>query len=637
MKQIALVLFLTAMAAVGYVVTQKLTRPEQRQTQGPGVRVAPPTGGVQAPGSTRPSLGANPEQEVVFSEDFLAEKAKRDNFDWKAVADPSSVVNLNQAWSFDLSGVDFDAEIPFQVDGQDVHRDRLRAFALLDRAAPLVEARLLRDLAVHRAAQRGLDVELATSEKQRFFDLAAASKGMTADQFRAQLSAVSGLSPAVATELRTSALEGTLATVIGVADANSLPPAFKASMALGQSRQVIDSSLELINQGWEEFVESRAGGGPPSDESINKMASGLDAFSLFGSNAIGDELAFRLWTFLDTPDAPMDFVAGASFRDLSSVEAGPLWEVLGPPWEEAADSSQVNVGDLWDIFSVGLTRDTLERSAQDYLYFHRLRTDLQQRSLALSPQESWSNYVKEYATSRGTAFGMEFLYLQLEGYPSLHHYRAQAALQAGFERGLPAGWDSERELAAFFDRNRFFIEQWQPNLSMTIFPAVDPNDATGTPDWQGALEGAQALCDRAAAGEEFVSLVQENNRALIDGVRSMSGDEAAGELESQIGGGATGFLGITQIDELLDLKHYDQLLIGTSVARSAAAHLEPGEISEPWRTPLGYVVIRVDSARLGELEREYEDSEFETQYFYRESRYQNWVNDVLTGSKLAAN
>ncbi len=637
MKQIALVLFLTAMAAVGYVVTQKLTRPEQRQAQGPGGRVAGPVGGIQAPGSRRPEVSATPDQELNFPETFLAEKAQRDSFDWKAVADPSSVVSLDRAWTFDLSGVDFDAEIPFQIDGQDIHRDRLRAFALLDRAAPLVESQLLRDLAVHRATQRGFDIELSNSEKQRFFDLAAASKGMTPDQFRAQLASSSGLSPAVATELRSNALEGTLATVIGTVDANDLPPAFKASMALGQSRQVIDSSLALINEGWEEFVASRSGGELPSDGSLHKIASGLDAFSLFGSNAIGDELAYRLWTFLDTSDAPMDFVAGASFRDLSSVGAGPLWEVLGPPWEVAAESSQVRVDDFWEVFSIGLTRDTLERSAQDYLYFRGLHGDLEQRSLALSPQESWSNYVKEYSASRGTAFGMEFLYLQLEGYPSLHHYRAQAALQTGFERGLPAGWNSERELAAFFDRNRFFIERWQPSLSMTIFPAVDPMDATGTPDWKGALERAQALRDRAEAGEDFLTLVQENNRSLIDGLRSRSGEEAASTLESQIGGGGTGFLGITQIDELLNLKHYDQLLIGTSVARSAAAHLEPGEISEPWRTPLGYVIIRVDSARLGELEREFEDSEFETEHFYRESRYQSWVNEVLTGSKVAAN
>lgn len=636
MKQIALVLFLTAMAALGYKVTQLLKPSDEGSLSSGAERLPAASGNLQAPGASRPVTGQLT-QELIPSPELVKRAEEHANFDWKAVADPNSVADLNDVRPFDFSQVDFEADVPFQIDGVGVPRDRLRAFALLDLGTALMEARLLRDLEVHRASQRGLDARLTNSERQRFFDLAAAAKNLTPDQFTTELARSTGLSPVVAKELRAYALEGTLAALLGLGSASELPKAYQSVMAISQSTGVMENSIKRVNEAWGEFTKAREEGGPELEVSMKKIADSLDVFALFGTSAVGNDLEFRLWTVLDTPDAPADFVGAVSAREFDSGGGNSAMEDSTPPWESSAPSFQIRVDDLWEPFSAGLSRASLEKVARDYVYYYKLNLDLQQRGIALSAKESWENYLEESVASRGTALGMAFLYQQLEGYPSLHHYRARAALEEGLMRSFPAGWDQADKLAKFFEGNRFFIERWQPSLSVAIFPAVDQANGSGVPDWPAALEKANRLYERASAGEAFSTLIAEHNATLVEEVRAGQGNQVAEELKGMVGSGATGFLGINQIDELLSIKRYDQLLMGANVGRSAAGHLEPGEVSKPWRTPVGYVVLRVEGARLGELEREYEDAEGETEYFFRESQYLNWVGEVLRQTSVVKN
>lgn len=623
MKQIALVLFLTAMAAVGFVVTQKLTRPDSAQNA-PTRNLPAATGGLRAPTTQRPSVG---EQELILPDELIAEQARRASFDWKAVADPGSVVRVDRAWDFDLSEVDFDAETPLTVGGVPVSRERLRAFTMLDVAAPLLDARMHRELALYRAAARGVEIDLAPSELQRIYDMTAASKGLSRDQFTAQLANMTGLSMAVSAALREEAFVGTLAQVIGLDGVENLPSAFQRTLPIGDGANVVEVALGAINEAWAERRAQLDAGEQVSDEVLAKIMGGLDAVSLFGMNAVSEELSFRAWTLLDDPEAAANFVCGLTFDPIDDSSVGAPWLTTGP-------RAEVNTEDLWEVVSQGINRATLENSTANYLFYTALHADLEQRGIALTPTEAWAAYLEEYNKNRGTAFGMDFLYRKLEGYPTLHHYRNMAALQQGFERSLPAGWDSESEQASFFERNRFFIEGWQPSLTITVFPAVDPRDLTGAADWAASFEAASSARARILAGEDFQAVAQDQNRELLEGVREAMGDSAAEGLESQLGPGGTGFRGLTQIDELFGLKHYNRLLHGTSMANSAAAHLTEGEVSEPWKTPLGYVLVRVDGARLGELESEYEDEVFNTQFFYRTSKFGGWVNEVLNGIEV---
>ncbi len=639
MKQIALVLFVTALAVVGYVVTGKLTRPDSaaNRVSGslPNVPAAKSPTDVNLPVTQRPSLGGE-DSKVIYSDELKAKLAARANFDWKAVADPASVVRMDQAWSFDLDGVDFDADVLLHIDGRPVTRERFRAFAILQLAGPLVEARLNRELTLHRAAQRGIDVSISDSEYERLFDISAASKGMTPDQLNQQLALTSGFSPSVTYEMRRWAFEGGLANAAGVEGMDNMPALFRANMADGDPRVVADQSLSTINEGWQAVLAARARGEAPDEESMRQVATGLDSLSLFSMGALMDEMAYRVWTFLDDPDAAQDLVAGISLAELPEGNlAAPDSTLIPPPWQAPGPRATVQTGQLWDLISPGLRPYALQSALEQYIYYEALAAELRTIGEAVTPLESWEAFLAEYAATKQTALGMGFLHVQLEGYPSLHHFRAQTAIQAGFERTLPPDWDSDAKLENFYGRNRFFIEGWQPTLTMAFFPAVAPSDAQGRPDWERSLAQAKTMQAKAAEGEDFTALARSQNSQLVQDVRDRMGEAAATQLESQIGPGAQDYLGMAQIDELVSLKLYDQLLRGTSVARSAAAHLEPAEVSQPWRTPLGYVLVRVDGARLGELEREYEDVQFQTQYFYRNSRYENWLNDVLRKVEIA--
>ena len=627
MKQIALVLFLTAMAAVGFVVTSKLSESGSRRDQ-PNVPAPAGTGDLRAPTGQRPTLGGERSQELIIPPELQAKLDAKRNFDWKPGADPGSVVQMDAAWDFDLSEVDFDAEVLVNVDGRPVHRDRLRAFVLLDRVAPLVEARLNLELARMKARQRGLDVSLTDAEYDRMFDLDAVARGQDPETARATLATMSRMPMEPAYTMRRWVVEAMLAMSVGAEDSTAVS-SFLDPAALMQDPAMHKAIVEGMNEGWQQVADARAKGEPAPEEALNRINGGLQGISLLGGSALGDELAYRVWTFLDDPSLDPAHIAAMTLGDVTPGQMVPPWTIAGDRWH-------LEVDELWPAVSDGLTREALEESLSSLLYYDVLQDDLVQRGVALGPEEAWEVYAEEYVRAKNTILGMHFLHCELEGFPTLHHYRALQGLKTGFERTLPAGWQDDASLAPFYERNRFYIEGWKPTLTMALFPAVDPSQPITGGDWEAAEAAARAMREEVAAGEDFGELVNRHNAQMIDRMREYGGEDAAKQLEEEVIAPTRTARGLTEIDDLLNQNYYEQLTRTTSIARAAAAHLEPGEVSQPWRTPVGYVLVRVEGAQLGDLESEFEDERFRTDWFYKISRYQKWANDTLRAAQLGA-
>ena len=68
--------------------------------------------------------------------------------------------------------------------------------------------------------------------------------------------------------------------------------------------------------------------------------------------------------------------------------------------------------------------------------------------------------------------------------------------------------------------------------------------------------------------------------------------------------------------------------------RNAAVRLKKGDVSPPWPSRLGYVVVRLNNARLGGLEDVYDDLEDATRTEFYETYFKLWVNETLSGSEV---
>ncbi len=608
MKQILLVLALTALAAVGFVVARKLGEPAVSQTASSQAPVGPRT-----PAATPPTV-----QRAQTPQPATPPQV---SMDWREFSSRSWSIDPADGWAPDLSAVDFDAEVLCMVGDLEIRRDDFRKYLSLTAARPLVDAWLSWHLAAHAAAQRGIDdIRLGEDVHALVIRRWAEERQLEPEVAPLVLAHFVRMPVLAALKLRELALEGTLASFRGITALEQIPEADRQVLVPEpHQREQMPNLLRGIEDGMALYREE----GDP--EGLFLALRAVETLTLFQDPLRVQQAERRSFTFLDGTTRPGVVAAVA----LGPVPPGELL----PPWLLPGELGEVHLDDIWELIGENLERMALERYLREWIYFAALLDEQERQGIAIEPETAWRTYYQEYLASQGVVFDVRQLQLMFHRFPSMAHYRALERLRQGYEGSLPEDWDSEERQRSFFADNRFLVEGWEPDIEVVVFPAEMPVDGQPVVDWAGARSAAEALVERAAAGEDFSQLRLEHHAALVDRMRRELGESAALEFANKFPVGARR-MALNQLRLVLGDTRFDEMVRCYSPLLSATKVLEPGEISPPWLTSFGWILVRVHGARLSQLEREYDDLVDQTLFYLRDLQYQRWANEVLSSREF---
>jgi hypothetical protein len=651
MKQILLVLFLTAMAAVGFVVTRNLSAPQTKPA--PGAQTGAQAGqtnaqagkdaGAAGKDASRnkaaqgkpkaadpagPAAGdpqAAPKQgPAKLTPAMEAELAARASFDWRSSVDPDNVVRLDQAWSLDLSKVDFEAPILLYASGEPLTKAEFESFFVRDVGRGLFEARAARELSLWYARQKGIDGAFSEAEWEQVLAVKAERAKKSVDELIATWALSMSMPLAAAEALQRWSQEALIAYGLQGKDLAGLPSLFRTNVPGGDAAKFAEGMLSLIAEGWSELQTARATGVPASKEAISKLVGSTEGLAMFQTTVWHDELGYRVWTPEDSP-LP-EGVAGA-------VATGELPPSPVPaPWTWPGEVLSIPAAELYALVAPGQNRETLEQALADCLWFRSVMGRLKKEGLLEAPEIAWGKFEQEYSDSKRQALSMNLVRCSLDGFPTLRAYRTVTRLIDSYMASKPEGWDDLENLDAYFEKNRFFIEHWQPNLRLALFPPYDPRTPYMVADWAKSRADAEAMCAKVAAGEDFETLQREQNERISKALAESQGEEHGSEFRRIYGNLVA--LSANELNASLDESIYRSMLRGTTLTASATAHLDVGAISQPWRTPKGYVVARLEDATVGRLENEVEDLLPVVIDHYRSSHFKRYVNDTMRGLEI---
>ncbi|MHC4377635.1 MAG: hypothetical protein ACYS26_13620 [Planctomycetota bacterium] len=621
MKQIAFVLFLTVLALGGFMLTRQfLEKEESRPTlglpEGPG-----PQGNLQAPGQQRPQV--EPGQVTVSASDELRETVqRRRSTDWRKFASAEHVVTPEQDWTFDLSSVDFEADPVFEQGNVSISRDEFRSFVCLELAGDLVHASLAVPYAMRMAAERGIDLTpLDQTGMDQLFAYFAGTKGHSPESAAAQLAAQHNMPVKLSRRLWDAAVRTSLGYFIGndvaLAQFAQSMPALENNQDATETTQVM---LATLDEGWAQYAAARAAGEEPSVEALSKLLEPNNPLNLIHRRSRDLEVRRRTWTFMD-----QDLPPGV----LGAVAVGEFPEgATTAPWLIEGDVIHLPVDELWGDLSENLNRSTLEDTLRSLVWMEACEVALE-REGSLEPKErTWELYQELDAQYLNTIMTLAFEKVSLEGYPSMAHFRRIERLRRAHDAQLPEGWDSFENLEAYFESNRVFIEPWAPELEVALFPPIDPAKTVDVTDWDRALQQARDMRARVDAGEDFSTLRAAHNESVTIAWASLRSAQEANQFDATFRLG--NLLGdAADLREFFQESTYGGLILGRTLVDLAMATMDTERVSQPVRTPVGYVLARVYNVRLRGLEGEFEDFEGVTRDRYRYGAFRVWANQQL--------
>lgn len=538
-------------------------------------------------------------------------------YTWRDTVSIDYVVKMEEAWDVDLSGVDFDAELLCTVDGIPITQTDLQTWSSIKRGQALINSAYFVALGKQAAAEKGRDYGMTDAQWKIYFGEWLKQMGADPDYTMA-LQAIKMKVPTEAVErIRRDTVEALLALFPPVESADELP------LNIGQ----------YFNS--EEEMQQAATMGNLMQDIVAKMSSDfgrdqvaipalVDPMSILFAK-VSTSMRFRRAWDANYAEMPEGAIAAIYLGQMPD-------DIILPPWEYEGDRQLVQLSSIWNGLKPALTGEALREDLREVIWNKVLRTRLREAGNLPSDRELWMQFATEYLGSEMTFFNLD-MNLVDEGYPNRSIYVADLAVEMGFERSMPTDWLSEDNLRAYFDKNTFFIMGWQPELEIALFTPFDPAvGMTGAPNWNKALADAEALLARVEAGEEFSTLREAHNKALIQSYRNVN-QELGDGLASELGSGRKRD-SIAAINEVMRQSTWADRLAGVNPLHNAIVRLGPGEISPPWKTPVGYVVFRMNTAQLGRLEREYDDVIDVTMYRYKAWKLRRWITDQLTGLEV---
>jgi len=538
---------------------------------------------------------------------------------WRAAATKHDIIRMEDAWGFDLGDVDFSKEVLCTVDGIEITQADLRSRVLLTHAQGLLNSEVFEMFGKLAAEESGNAYGVSDEEWDRYFADYCTKSGLPAETLIANLAVQMKIPTSEVIPIRRQMLETILAFFPAVDSPEQLPGGiarlFPSEAELKDATTI--GALMRSQIGVEEGEEPVPGGA---------LMAFMEPMSLMFTR-IGSDIRFRrVWTNLDHP-MPEGALLGVYTGELDD-------ETILPPWECGDQVQYITIDAVWNKVEAMMNRSSLESDLKDTIWSKFLTAKLAQAGVLPSTSRVWNIYAGQHLSSMGTFFQLD-AQIHINGYPSRAAYREDLSITEGMLALQDEGWQSEAVLQDFYERNKFFVLGWTPNVEVALFVPIDPAaglDAKS--DWPRAKANADAFLAKVNAGEDFSVLRMEHNRALAESYRDGFGQEVADSFASEFGMGE--FQGTyASTNQILRQTLYRDHVDGASALRNAISRLGKGEVSQPWKTSIGYVVMRVHSARLDRLEGEYEDSVGLTTHLHNEWTLRNWANSQLADAEFA--
>ena len=621
MKQILLVLVVTALAALTYVVARKLT--ESPDAPAPVQQQQAPAPIVPRPSTQRPNVnqgGAQPGPTTVEASPI----APMLRSEWLDAARGDMLVPADEQWWPDLSEVDFAADPVFAWEGGAISQADFQRAICLWFASPLIESLASLQMAEYDARQAGIEPTTFDEELlDKRFQIWCEARGVDAEQGMLLMSAQYKLPGPAARAFYDAG--GQLALVDTSAAAGS-DEVFNLFAAALPADNMAESLRQLVQQSSEMIPQLQAEGDDQAELALRGTLAMLDQIALMRVGGTRGRIGRRLYSSLDH-ELPEGAVLGVA---LSEPPSGGL------PWE-APDVAHVMLDDVWPLLEGGIARYRMESVLRELLFVRILSDRLESDGALQSDADAWRVWSDEFDASQQTVLGARGVTLEILGFPSLHVARAIKRVQRSFEGMQPADWRSEDDLRAFYEGNRMFIESWSVLATVALFPAIDPSEPLARPDFVAAREAATAMAERVRAGEDFASLATVHNTELTQQYAQYRGQMAAQDFASTFGRGQIS-LSLSELSKVFKLDYYGRLTScggGLWPAISSAGEVDQGQPLGPIPVPLGSLLIDLQRVALPGLENEYEDKEFQTRSIHLDFAFMRWANGTLGEAGLA--
>ncbi len=598
MKQIGIVLLLTVLAALGFVIQRVLDTPAPAPT-------VTPSQGLLAPTPRAP----RPPPKVTINTPVPVE------VDWKSSQSEAWIVPLAEAWDVDFDALDLEADVICTVAGVPITRDDYRRYVTLSEASPLVEARLTWGLAKAQAERHGGTIGISDSAFETMLEQWGAARGLDRDGAIYAMSVSARLSVPATRQFRRWSQEALLAYFQHTQSFGQLPPAMRTLLASTSAAQDLEPIFALLQ-------ETR--GNLEDPETLRKLGGALDALAMFWGDVRRPESLRRTTTFLDDV-----LPAGA----IATMYVGELGAAVEPPWLMPGEVSTANVEELWPLIGPHLGRVAAHTRLRELIWLRVLGAELKKSGHFAEPEAHWMAFWQEHQESAKGLMDLSFVQIMLNGFPTLHHYRAVQRVQQGFVAAQPEGWDAEPALREFADVNRFFVQRWNPQLEIALFPAQRPTQGSLRVDWEDSKSRADAMASAVAAGGDFGELRDTQQRALLEEYRLAAGEADAEAMRQQFQLGRLD-LSVGDLSQRLAEQRFGLMVDCVSVVRSAVVELDVGEVSTPWRTRLGYALVRLNGAIVAGIEREFEDLEPSARQLHLDLSFARWANGVLAAAQV---
>ena len=593
----------------------------REQPQAPGNGGAGQGTAYDRPSTERPKTGAGKRKPKPQNNATTVAVDNTDPFGdeaWRETVSDEDLIRMEDAWGFDLTDVDFAKDVLCTVDGIAITQTDLRTRVLLNHAQGLLNSGVFETFGRLAAKETGIAYGVTDIEWEQYFSDYCAQINLSESAAIANLAVQMKIPQSEVVPVRRQMLETILAFFPAVDGSEQLPGGiarlFPSEAELKDATTI--GALLRSQIAVEEGSEPTPGG---------SLAAFMEPMSMmFGR--IGSDIRFRrVWTSLDHP-LPEGAILGVYTGELDDAN-------LLPPWECGDQVEYVLADTIWNKIEPMMTRSSLEVDLRDAIWGKVLTTKLAQAGALPTSSKIWNIYAGQHVVDLGSFFQLD-AQMQMDGYPSRAAYREDLAITEGLHSLKEEGWQSDAVLRDYFERNKFFVLGWTPMVELALFMPVDPAAGLNSKsDWGKAKADAEDFLAKINAGKDFGVLRMEHNRALAEAYREGFGQAIADSFAGEFGMGE--FQGtLAKTNQILRQTLYRDHIDAASAMRNAISRLGKGEVSQPWKTAIGYVVMRVNSARLEKLEDEYEDVLGLVIHQHNEWTLREWVNSQLADAEF---
>ena len=615
MKQFLIVLCVLAAAILLYMFSSGTKDAGPKRTNRPRPNLQQPKG----EGKARPKATTEVADSArVAAEEFLGEGEDT----WKSMLTDETLVRMEDAWQIDTSGVDFDADVLLSMElptGEriDITQSDWQRYVCLSTARVLIESQVLAITGRRTSKEYDQPYGFSDSQWKLYMNSRAESKKMPLETYLKQVASTYQLPIESTVATRRNQVEGMMAYFPTIQDVSLLPGAVLQAVN-------IDAERQYLNQLNRNFAEARLD--LDSSESMARIANAMDPLMIIYGKLPAQEYFNRSWSFLDA-EMPDNAIMGVFTGDL-------VTDVVMPPWlQPDGEFEYVTTEDVFPLLTPDLlTRVDRDGYLRELVWFRVLLAVQEARGSAISPEEVWEEYADEFRARAETAMNFAFVVTGLKDYPSMMHYRGVRRVFESFIANLPENWKSEEVQREFYLKHRIFVEAWSPHVEIVLF-TPRRLDGDMSVDWEYARKEGEAIREQIISGEiDFTAYRNRHHAELKELFAEKMGQAVADDFDENFGTGELGDSFVLQ-QSLLNESDFAKMVNLASTIRNAVTRLGRGEVSPVWKSPVGYLLIRVHGAALDGLEGEWEDFEIPTAREYERTMFYKWANEALTSAK----